>query len=106
MHLDGDIRCLRDDAGSLLLADPGRGVQLVCLDPQDVVGVAQVPGGSRHPKVVAGGENDIGNREALLPCPLVVQVMADSQCIPLIPCNTLISVIIVMSLVTCHVLLT
>ena len=91
MHLDGDIWCLRDDARALLLTDPRGGVQLVCLDPQDVMGVAQVPGGGGHPEVVAGGEKDIGNREAFLPCPLVVQIMADSQGVPLIPYKTVIS---------------
>ena len=85
MHFDSDVRGLRDDARPFLLADPRHGVQLVRLDAEDVVSVAEVPGGRRHSEVVAGGQLHIGDGETLLPGSLVVQVMTDRQSVLLIP---------------------
>ena len=85
VHLNLHVRGFRDYVGPLFLRHPGVGVELVGLDPDDVVGITEVPSGGGHSKVIASGQLDVGDGEARCPGPLVVEVVGHAQFVVLVP---------------------
>ncbi len=60
------------------------GLEIVDLDRDDVMIIAEIAGGGREAKVVAGGQADVVDAEALLPLVLVVDVRGHGELVVLV----------------------